>query len=359
MTDEFRGDLFTSYAEEYFAKYPIFKHVADRVGDNSFFITGATGLFGSWILAFLNWTIKRKFAEPKIAILSRNKTSVFPRRFNVVEGDVRNFRLDKTKYDYFIHLAAPSALDTNLGMNDLEKFDILSTGTRRVLDLAQNLARKRVLVASSGAVFGGFDSSRVHPISECDLSTLVYDSSNQGLGLGKKVAEFITRDYCLNGLVDASVARCFSFVGPGLPTNLHYAVGNFVADAITTRKITIEGNGLTQRSYMDLGDMVLWLLTILFDGRTGEDYNVGSNDAVTLNQLASKIQELVDESVDIEVLGKTDTNIGVPANFYYVPNVDKAIKQLDLKHLSNLNSSLAGFIKYRREIFYGNLNNYV
>ena len=110
---------------------------------------------------------------------------------------------------------------------------------------------------------------------------------------------------------------------------------------------------------MDLGDMVLWLLTILFDGRTGEDYNVGSNDAVTLNQLASKIQELVDESVDIEVLGKTDTNIGVPANFYYVPNVDKAIKQLDLKHLSNLNSSLAGFIKYRREIFYGNLNNYV
>ena len=69
----------------------------------------------------------------------------------------------------------------------------------------------------------------------------------------KKVAEFIARDCCLNGLVDASVARCFSFVGPGLPTDLHYAVGNFVADAITTRKITIEGNGLTQRSYMDLG----------------------------------------------------------------------------------------------------------
>ena len=66
MTDEFRGDLFTSYAEEYFARYPIFKHVADRVGNNSFFITGATGLFGSWILAFLHWTIKRKFAEPRL-----------------------------------------------------------------------------------------------------------------------------------------------------------------------------------------------------------------------------------------------------------------------------------------------------
>lgn len=359
MINESRVDLFTSHAEEYFARYPLFKHVADRVGNNSFFITGATGLFGSWILAFLNWTIKRKFAEPKIAILSRNKTIVFPRWFEVVEGDVRNFRLDKTKYDYFIHLAAPSALNTNQGMKDLEKFDILGRGTQHVLDLAQNLARKRVLVASSGAVFGGFDSSRVHPISECDLSTLVYDSTNQGLGLGKKVAEFITRDYCLNGLVDASVARCFSFVGPGLPTDLHYAVGNFVADAITTRRITIEGNGLTQRSYMDLGDMVLWLLTILFDGRTGEDYNVGSNDAVTLYQLASKIKELVDENIDIEVLDKADTNIGVPANFYYVPNVDKAIEQLDLKHLSNLNSSLAGFIGYQREFFSGNLNNLV
>ena len=159
MTVEFRGDLFTSYAEEYFARYPIFKHVADRVGNNSFFITGATGLFGSWILAFLHWTIKRKFAEPKVAILARNKTSVFPSWFEVVEGDVRNFRLDKIKYDYFIHLAAPSALNTNQGMKDLEKFDILSTGTRHVLDLAKNLARKRVLVASSGAVFGGFDQA--------------------------------------------------------------------------------------------------------------------------------------------------------------------------------------------------------
>ena len=100
-------------------------------------------------------------------------------------------------------------------------------------------------------------------------------------------------------------------------------------------------------------------MTILFDGRTGEDYNVGANDAVTLYQLASKIQELVDENIDIEVLDKADTNIGVPANFYYVPNVDKAIKQLDLKHLSNLNSSLTGFIKYQREFFSGNLNNCV
>ena len=356
MIDKFRRELLASYAEEYFAEYPAFKLLANRVQDNSFFITGATGLFGSWILAFLHWTIKLKLAEPQVSILSRSKTSLSPRWFEVIEGDVRNFHLGKTKFDYFIHLAAPSALDTNNGMKDLEKFDMLSKGTRRVLDLAKNLARKRVLVTSSGAVFGGFDSSRMHPISECDRSMLVYDSSKQGLGLGKKVAEFITRDYCVNGLVDASVARCFSFVGPGLPTDLHYAVGNFIANAISTRKITIEGNGLIQRSFMDLGDMVLWLLRILFDGRSGEDYNVGSSEAVTLYQLASKITELVDEDIEIEVLGKANTNVGVPANFYYIPNVDKASQQLDLKHLTNLNNSLARFIKYEREFFSGKLN---
>ena len=45
-----------------------------------------------------------------------------------------------------------------------------------------------MLIASSGAVLGGFDKSRIDPILECDDSTFPYDSSMPGLGLGKKVA---------------------------------------------------------------------------------------------------------------------------------------------------------------------------
>ena len=71
----------------------------------------------------------------------------------------------------------------------------------------------------------------------------------------ERVAEFLAREYARKNLVDLSVARCFSFVGPGLPANLHYAIGNFVKCAIDGEEIDT-GDGAPVRSYMHLGDMV-------------------------------------------------------------------------------------------------------
>ena len=90
------------------------------------------------------------------------------------------------------------------------------------------------LLPSSGAVFEGFDHSRIDPILECDNSTFPYDSAMPGLGLDKKVAEFITNDYCkwACGCVNCTLLR---FVGPGLPTDLHYAIGAFVSSAVNGR----------------------------------------------------------------------------------------------------------------------------
>ena len=47
-------------------------------------------------------------------------------------------------------------------------------------------------------------------------------------------------DRVRTGDVDAGIARAFSFVGPGLPTDLHYAVGNFIASAVQGKDISIK-----------------------------------------------------------------------------------------------------------------------
>ena len=350
MSELSRGELLDCYAEQYFGEHQIFRVLADKIQDNSFFITGATGLFGSWMMAFLHWTVKRKFAEPKVAILTRSKIRCSQCWFDVIEGDIKDFQLGRTAFDYFIHLAAPTAQDTYQGMKDLEKFDMLSIGTRRVLDYAMNLANKRVLIASSGAVFGGFDKSRIDPILECDDSTFPYDSSMPGLGLGKKVAEFITNDYCVNGLVDASIARCFSFVGPGLPTDLHYAIGNFVSSAVNGEDIIIKGDGSNIRSYMYLGDMVSWLMRILFMGKQGEDYNVGSDEKISVLELAKIVKNTLKTTSKIVVLGNTNEAVGTPPNHFYVPNTQKAQKELGLDSYSDLATSIADYASYVRQM---------
>ena len=60
------------------------------------------------------------------------------------------------------------------------KFDIIGQGTRQPRPCTK-FGKKASASRKLRAVLG-FDC-RVHPISECDLSTLVYDSTNQGLGL--------------------------------------------------------------------------------------------------------------------------------------------------------------------------------
>ena len=162
--------------------------------------------------------------------------------------------------------------------------------------------------------------------------------------------EFITREYCLDGRVDASIARCFSFIGPGLPINLHYAAGNFVSDAVNCKNIVINGDGLAKRSFMHLGDMVLWLFRILFNGRIGEDYNVGSAEVVSIRQLAEITRSLAGGKIDIDVIGSPNDSIGIPPNFYYVPSVKKAVEQLGLVHSCDLRSSLQDFIEFERNL---------
>lgn len=68
-------------------------------------------------------------------------------------------------------------------------------------------------------------------------------------------------DLAATGL-DVSIARCFAFVGPWLPRNLHFAIGNFIADGLAGRPITVKAKGHVYRSYMHSDDLVDWLIRI-------------------------------------------------------------------------------------------------
>ncbi len=70
--ENFKNDpLLARYAFNFFDRHIAFKHLAQEIGNSSFFITGGSGLFGSWILSFFDWAVKRKYSEPELTILSR------------------------------------------------------------------------------------------------------------------------------------------------------------------------------------------------------------------------------------------------------------------------------------------------
>ena len=108
----------------------------------------------------------------------------------------------------------------------------------------------------------------------------------------------------------------------------------------------INGSGKPIRSFMYLGDMVFWVMTILLRGKSGEDYNVGSREGVSILNLANEIVAALGAKSKIVVVGNPDQTSGNPPNYYYVPNTLKAERELALCCRVSLRESIKKYAEY-------------
>ena len=122
------------------------------------FVTGGTGFFGRWILESFAFTNGRLGLGARMTVLTRNPAAFAARapalaahpHIRFIRGDVRSLECGRSeKYSYIIHAAAEP------GSNDfLGTFDTIVEGTRAVLEFALGAGAERILLASSGAVYG-------------------------------------------------------------------------------------------------------------------------------------------------------------------------------------------------------------
>jgi len=249
----------------------------------SIFLTGGTGFFGKSILSML----RRGYGpELKFTVLSRdpgNFLACNPEfkglpQVKFIVGDVRDFQFPDRSFDYIFHAAAPA-----MAMPPGVERDIIISGTQRVLDFARQCGAKRLLFVSSGAVYGP---------QPPDLDLIPEDYPCRPVteyGIAKYEAERM----CLDSGIETVIARCFAFVGPYLNRNIHFAIGNFIRDCLAGQDIVIKGDGTPYRSYLYADDLVKWLFTILFEGKAGQAYNVGSDRAVSIRELAETVRKVL------------------------------------------------------------------
>lgn len=143
-----------------------------------------------------------------------------------------------------------------------------------------------------------------------------------------------------------TIARCFSFVGPYLPLDIHYAIGNFIRDGLAGGPIHVSGYGTPYRSYLYAADLAIWLWTILFRGIPGEAYNVGSDDAITIRNLAYQVATSFPNLPKVII-----ANPPVPGRLAerYVPSVKKARESLGLNSWTKLKEALHRTIRWNRK----------
>jgi nucleoside-diphosphate-sugar epimerase len=316
------------------------------------FLTGCTGFFGVWLLETFRRADERLGLGLDLTLLSRSPERFIgdhphlaaDHRLRYVRGDVRSFDFPAGSFSHVIHGATTNARETFAGEDPFRKFDTVAMGTRRVLEFCEQRSVPDMLYIGSGAVYGR--RTTPEPIVETDL--VAPDPLDVGMTLGhaKRVAELFCAMTAARSPIRIKIARCFSFVGPQLPLDIHYAIGNFIADALAGRPITIKGDGSPVRSYLYTSDLVAWLVTILIRGATLRPYNVGSEDGMKIRGAAAIVAEA--GNCEVESPGSpypTPVTAGADS---YLPSTERARGELSLAETVPLHAAIVKTLTYHR-----------
>jgi dTDP-glucose 4,6-dehydratase len=292
------------------------------------FLTGGTGFFGGWLLESFVHANAQLGTNARVVVLTRS-IAAFAKKaphlaaaqgVELVEGNVTSFQFPEGQFSHIIHAAVDYT-------DPLGLFTSIVEGTRRTLEFARHSGARRFLFASSGAVYGRQPPEISH-LPETFAGAPDPLLVRSAYGEGKRAAEFLCAAYLENYAIETVIARGFAFVGPYLSLGGGAAVGNFIGDVLANRPITIQGDGTAYRSYLYAADLAIWLWTILCLGRPGRAYNVGSDAAVTIKELAEVVAAIRDPATPVRVLGQAQA--GKPAE-RYVPSVDRAKSELGLE----------------------------
>jgi dTDP-glucose 4,6-dehydratase len=324
----------------------------DEIRGERLFITGGTGFFGCWMLESFLWANKQLALDSRAVILTRNPDSFHKKAphlaadpaVKLVRGDVRTFDYPPGGFSHIVHAATESSTKLN-DENPLLMLDTIAEGTRHTLDFAEQCGARKFLLTSSGAVYGKQPPEMLRIPEEYAGAPYPVDPRS-AYGEGKRFAEHLCTLYAQRTKIGMKIARCFAFVGPYLPLDIHYAIGNFIRDGLQGGPIVVKGDGTPRRSYLYAPDLAIWLWTILFRGQSCRPYNVGSPDDLAIAELAHVAAQCFKPVPKVRIM-----NARAPGESggRYVPSTARCASELELAVFTSLQDAIRQTATWARQ----------
>lgn len=310
------------------------------MADRTLLILGGSGFFGKSLLDGFARGLMAPWDIGRISIVARSASALARTHRDLMSDAVTLIDTDLARMDelpaadYVLHAA--SSTDAARYQRDpaTERANILAA-----LDRYAALARRvhrgaRILYISSGAVYGP-QPAEMARIEEAFLPAPVAGMAayKRDYAEAKRLCEARVAALGVDGM-SVGIARCFAFVGPYLPRDQHFAIGNFLADGLAGRPVVVTARQRVERSYMHADDLVRWLMTLAGHAGPGCPVtNVGSDEAQSVHSVAAMVAARFGVPVDAAPVDQ-------PGIDRYVPAIDRARQHYGLA----LTHDLAGAI---------------
>jgi UDP-glucose 4-epimerase len=220
-------------------------------------------------------------------------------------------------------------------------------GTEIVLDHCNRFG-KRVLIASTSEVYG--DHREEEPLAE--NARRVYGPTTQrrwAYADSKAMDEFLALAHNHERGLDCVIARLFNTVGPRQSGQYGMVIPNFVTNAVAGRPLEIHGDGTQTRCFCHVGDTILALKGLMDAGGSGEIYNVGSQERISIGDLARRVLELTGSTSELVYVPYDQVYAeGIEDMLHRIPSIAKIGEALGWAPTRTLDEILADVLSHQR-----------
>lgn len=303
----------------------------EKLNGKTFFLTGATGLIGSFMADLLIYANETRQAGIRVYALVRNREYAECRfrslmehpEFHLIVQDVCEPPGVEGKADYIIH-AAGDGYPEAFSEHPAETMLPALIGTWRLLEYAREAGRPRFLYVSSGEIYGDMsirgyvdqNAGGRGGFVETDSGYVDTMKSRSCYPSAKRAAETMCAAYHAEYGVDAVVVRPSHVYGPNTSSKDNRAAAQFFRNVLSGRDVVLKSEGRQMRSYTYVGDCVSAMLTVLIKGAAGEAYNVANPQArITIAEFARMTAECGGRKCLFEVSVAADSRESAPISY--------------------------------------------